>query len=48
MGNFSEKFKFMTRYKQSDFSNERTVAHYKEVFVKMVEKKFGKVTDELI
>lgn len=48
MGNFSENFKFMNRHKRSDFTNEPTLAYYKEVLVKLIEKKFGKVTEELV
>lgn len=48
MGNFSENFKFMNRHKQADFSNEPTLVYYKEVLVKLIEKKFGKITEELV
>ena len=48
MGNFSENFKFMNRHKQADFTNEPTLVYYKEVLVKLIEKKFGILPDALI
>lgn len=46
MGNFSENFKFMNRHKRADFTNEPTLVYYKEVLVKLIEKKFGVLPDK--
>lgn len=48
MGNFSENFKFMNRHRQADFTNEPTLAYYKEVLIKLIEKKFGVLPEKLV
>lgn len=45
MGNFTEKFKFMNRHKNSDFSRESTVEHWKRELVDLMIRK-GLVTYE--
>jgi hypothetical protein len=36
MGNFTKKFKLMNRHKNSDFTREQTLQHWKREFVDML------------